>query len=67
MLSNKGITEVTTLPETNIDPENRSKRPKKGKTSIPSIHFQVRLLLVSGRVSSFNIWDIPVPPRLHKS
>ena len=52
MLSNKGIAEVTTLPATLIDPENRSKRPK-GKTSIPSIHFQVRLLLVAGKVSSF--------------
>ena len=42
-----------TLPETNIRvaPENRPKRPKrKLVTSLPNIHFQVRLLLVLGRV-----------------
>ena len=36
-----------TLPETNIAPENR---PSQKETSLPTIHFQVLLLLVSGRV-----------------
>ena len=36
-----------TLPETNIAPENG---PSQKETSLPIIHFQVLLLLVSGRV-----------------
>ena len=38
---------TVTLPETNIAPENR---PSQKETSIPAMHFRVRLLLVSGRV-----------------
>ena len=37
-----------TLPETNIAPENR---PSQKETSIPTIHFQGRWLLVSGMVN----------------
>ena len=36
-----------TLPETNVAPKNR---PSQKETSIPTIHFQVLLPLVSGRV-----------------
>ena len=49
--NNLGIT----LPETNslpFAPEHRLKRPKRKRKSIPTIHFQVLLLLVSGRVST---------------
>ena len=38
-----------TLPETNIAPENG---PSQRETSIPTIHFQGRLLLVLGRVTN---------------
>ena len=31
-----------TLPETNIAPENRPKRPKRKLTRIPTMHFQVQ-------------------------
>ena len=40
-----------TLPETNIAPENG---PSPKETGIPTIHFQVLLLLVSGRVHYFD-------------
>ena len=39
---------VFTLPKTNIAPENR---PSQKETSIPTIHFQVREMLVSGRAN----------------
>ena len=42
-----------TLPETDIAPENR---PSQKKTILPTIHFQGRLLLVSGRVPAF-VWE----------
>ncbi len=34
----------------NIAPENRPQTPQKGNDRIPTIHFQVRKMLVSGRV-----------------
>ena len=40
--------ETYTLPETNIAPENR---PSQKETSIPTIHFQLELL-VSGSIST---------------
>ena len=40
-----------TLPETNVAPENR---PSQKEISIPTSHFQVFLLLVSGRVHLFD-------------
>ena len=59
----------TTLPQTNIARENR---PSQKETSIPTIHFQGRLLLVSGRVPcDFEKYIIPAnqkiaPPRTHR-
>ena len=47
-----------TLPETDIAPENRP-GPKK-KTTLPTVHFQGRLLLVSGRVPAF-VWESGLP------
>ncbi len=41
-----------TLPETNIAPENG---PSQKETGIPTIHFQVRLLLVSRRLPFFQL------------
>ena len=46
----KTPTQCVTLPKTNVfAPENRP-GPKRKRESIPTIHFQVRKLLVSGRV-----------------
>ena len=41
-----------TLPETNMAPENRPKRPKRKRESIPTIHLQLRKMVFffSGRV-----------------
>ena len=61
-----------TLPKTNIATENR---PCEKETSIPTIHFQLLLLLVSGRVynqcfshlekrSRFTETSLPVPKHL---
>ena len=47
LLQLKKIGIFATLPETNISPENR---PSQKEINIPTIHFQVLLLLVSGRV-----------------
>ena len=44
--------QVDTLPETNVAPENR---PSQKEISIPTIHFQVLLLLVSG--SAIKHWS----------
>ena len=43
-----------TLPETNIAPENRVSQKEN---NIPTIHFQMLLLLVSGRVSLISIFS----------
>ena len=51
-------------------PENRPKRPKRKRESIPSIHFQVLLLLVSGSVICCMIYqyyfdfDMGVNPKI---
>ena len=47
---------LNTLPEANIAPEDM---PFQKETSIPTIYFQVLLLLVSGRVSTFlhHLWN----------
>ena len=52
-----------TLPETNIASENRV---SQNETSIPTNHFQVRLLLVSGRVVApqKNPYNNPMQPKL---
>ncbi len=42
---------VVTLPETNNSPPLKIGRAPKGKDRLPIIHFQVLLLLVSGRVN----------------
>ena len=47
------IDKIYTLPETNIAPENR---PSQKETSIPTIHFQVLLLLVSRRVDCMRFY-----------
>ena len=44
-----GFKQPTTLPKTNIAPENM---PSQKESSLPTIHFQVLLLLVSGGVDS---------------
>ena len=49
-----------TLPKTNIAAENRSSQKE---TSLPTIHFQVLLLFVSGRVPNRNPdWWITATP-----
>ena len=50
-----GTTLVGTLPKTNVRfaPENRPKRPKRKRESIPTIHFQGLKMLVSGSVVDF--------------
>ena len=55
------IRATRTLPKTNIAPENR---PSQKETNLPTIHFQVLCLLVSGRVKKHipksinNLWMI---------
>ena len=56
-----------TLPETNIAPETR---PSQKETSLPIIHFQGLLLLVSGRVTNESVMkvnplDLGIYPFLH--
>ena len=53
-----------TLPETNITPENG---PSQKETSISTIHFQVLLLLVSGRVSPLFSNSLCSKPRKKKT
>ena len=50
----RGVPRSVTLPETNSSPLKIGKIPK-GNDRIPAIHFQVLLLLVSGRVQLFGV------------